>query len=414
MSVHDNLAAMRRVAWELLDDFLLLFDRHMRRDGARAWLPYGSLPAAAKLPVSPEEPPSSRLSCDVALGYLAAHIQRPDERRLQTAYGLLRHAFARQHAGGWFTWNYGQFEIDQVDLGTVLDTYYYFWTLVGDRLPQDIRRGIVDSTRRAIAYLKTVEQPAWPGIIQKRCGDPEHPASRRTADYRTIDVLNGNALAITAYCRGAAILGDASLVDEAARYQKNLVESFGRHVPGWWVYIERLGTREVLGPETILYQAMTALYLEPLYRARPDPALRDVLSAAMAKLDETADAQGRLDWSHESRAMFVNTQLLMLPSAAAALADVCDITAAGRRRLELVARTMYDRKAHWYVNEKKKEEAIEEETKHGQDAHATHGQDGHATQEPSAELFQIWAASDLALIILFARRSEDGIAATGH
>ena len=76
MSVHDNLVAMRRVAWELLDDFLLLLDRHMRRDGARAWLPYGSLPAAAKLPVSPEEPPSSRLSCDVALGYLAACMER--------------------------------------------------------------------------------------------------------------------------------------------------------------------------------------------------------------------------------------------------------------------------------------------------------------------------------------------------
>jgi hypothetical protein len=376
---------MRQTAWELLDDFLLLFDRHVRWEGDRAFVPYGSLPAAAKLPVSPQEPPSSRLSCDVALGYLAAHVQRPDERRLQTAYGLLCHAFTRQHPQGWFVWNYGQFEIDQVDLGTVLDTYYYFWTLLGDRLPADIREGIVESTRRAIAYLKTAEQPDWPGIIQKRAGDPDHPESRRTANYQTIDVLNGNALAITAYCRAAVILGEPSLADEAATYQQNLVDRFGRHVPGWWVYIERLGSREVLGPETILYQAMTALYLEPLLRARPNQALRNVLAASLATLDAVTNADGNLDWSHESRAIFVDTQLLMLPSAAASLADVCDITPAGRRRLDLVARTLYDRNAHWFVN------AV--------------GRQGKG--EPATELLQIWAASDLALIVLFAKRATE-------
>lgn len=388
MAVLENLRAMRQTSWELLDDFLRLFDRHVKWDGDRAFVPYGSLPPAPNLPVSPQEPPSSRLSCDVALAYLAAHVERPDEQRLRIALGLLRHAFARQHAGGWFTWNYGQFEIDQVDLGTVLDTYYYAWTLLGDELPADIRDGIVQSTRRAIEYLKTAEQPDYPGIIQKRAGDPEHPESRRTADYRTIDVLNGNALAITALCRAAVILGDPSLAQEAARYQGNLVERFGRHVPGWWVYIERLGTREMLGPQTILYQAMTALYLEPLWRARPHPALRDVLAASLAPLEEITDPEGRLDWSHESRALFVDTPLLMLPSAAAALADVHDITSAGRRRVELVGRSMYDRQAHWFLN-----------------AVGTRGRG-----EPAMELIQIWTASDLALIILFARRATGQMA----
>ena len=399
MSCAANLRAMRQTAWELLDDFLLLFDRHIRREGERAWVPYGSLPGYPQLSVSRDEPPSSRLTCDVALGYLVAHLEQPDEGRLQTAYALLRHALARQHPRGWFVWNYGQFEIDQVDLGTVLDTCYWFWTLLGDRLPADIRAGIVDSTRRAAAYLKTAEQPQYPGIIQKRAGDPDHPESRRTADYQTIDVINGNALASTAFCRAAVILGDDSLVDEAARYQKNIVESFGRHLPGWWVYIERLGTRKILGPESIIYQAMTALYLEPLHRARaaraasspwhPLQELRDVLAASLRTLAGVSDENGQLDWSHESREMFIDTQLLMLPSAAAALADVCDITGAGRRRLELVARSMYDRQAHWFVD----------------------GLGRRGRGEPAGELHQIWAASDLALIILSARRFEDGLPA---
>ncbi|NIA21852.1 MAG: hypothetical protein GWP05_07800 [Anaerolineaceae bacterium] len=34
--------------------------------------------------------------------------------------------------------------------------------------------------------------------------------------------------------------------------QANLAESFGRHVPGWWVYIERLGSRQVLGGQITL------------------------------------------------------------------------------------------------------------------------------------------------------------------
>jgi len=100
------------------------------------------------------------------------------------------------------------------------------------------------------------------------------------------------------------------------------------------------------------------------------------------------DAEGKLDWSHESRAIFVDTQLLMLPSAAAALADVYDLTSAGLRRLELVARTLYDRRSHWFVN--------------------SVGRQGKG--EPATELLQIWAASDLALILLFARRAENGTA----
>ena len=163
MGDHDNLRAMHHTAWELLDDFLLLFDRHVKWDGDRAVVPYGSLPAAPNLPVSPQEPPSSRLSCDVALGYLAAHLQRPDERRFRTACGLLRHAFTRQDPRGWYVWNYGQYEIDQVDLGTVLDTYYYFWTLAGRDLPADIREGIAASTRRAVDYLKTTIAVSGPG-----------------------------------------------------------------------------------------------------------------------------------------------------------------------------------------------------------------------------------------------------------
>ncbi len=320
--------------------------------------------------------------------YLAWHLESPDTERFETALALLRHAFTQQADGGHFVWNYGQWEIDQVDLGTVLDTYYYFWTRAAD-LPADIRRGIEDSTRRAIEYLKTMDQPQYPGIIQKRAGDPDHPESQRTGDYQTIDVLNGNALAVTAYCRGAVILDDPSLVDRAASFQTNLVESFGRHVPGWWVYVERLGSREMLTAETILYQAMTALYLEPLYRARPDEELRQMLATSLRTLDGITDERGDLDWSHESRRDFIDTQLLMLPSAAAALADVYDLTIAGRRRLELVAREMVDSQSGLL------RDAV--------------GQRGKG--ELADELRQIWATSDLALIILFAGRAEDGASA---
>ena len=52
MGDHDNLRAMHGAARELLDDFLLLFDRHVKWDGDRAFVPYGSLPAAPNLPVS--------------------------------------------------------------------------------------------------------------------------------------------------------------------------------------------------------------------------------------------------------------------------------------------------------------------------------------------------------------------------
>lgn len=388
MSLRDNVATMRRTAGELLDDFLHLFDRHLVRDGDRAWVPYGSLPSIERLKVSGDTPPSSRLTCDVALGYLAAHLERPDAKRLETAFALLRHAFSQQHRDGYFVWNYGQYEIDQVDLGTVLDTYCYFWTLAG-KLPEDVRSGIVEATRRAVGYLDTVEQPGSPGIIRKRAADPERPEARRSANYFTIDVLNGNALAVTAWCRAATILGDDSLNDRAATFQRNMVESFGRHVPGWWAYIERIGSREMVVPETILYQAMTALYLEPLWRARPNDELRELLAASLRTLDAVTNSEGRLDWSHEARSDFVGTQLLMLPSAAASLADVCDITDAGRRRLELVASTMYDRSAHWFVDEA--------------------GEQHHG--KPADELRQIWAASDLALIVLSARRLLDGLPA---
>ena len=388
MTTAENLLAMRATAGTLLDDFLLLFDEHMVREEDRAWMPYGSLPSIERLKVSPKAPPESRLTCDVALGYLAAHLEQPDPQRLETAYAMLRHAFTRQHGDGYFVWNYGQHEIDQVDLGTVLDTYYWFWTQVPD-LPDDIRGGIEGSTRLAVRYLKTMDQPDHPGIIQKRAADPDHPESRRTADYTRIDVLNGNALAVTAYCRAATILDDDALNDRAATFQQNLVESFGRHVPGWWVYVEWLKSRDVMTPETILYQAMTALYLEPLWRVRPNAALRDLLASALDTLDAVTDEEGNLDWSHESRQDFVDTQLLMLPSAAAALADVHDITAAGRRRLELVAETMYDSEAHGF------RDAVGE----------------RRNGEPADELRQIWAASDLALIILSARRFDHGVSA---
>jgi len=388
MSASDNLRSMRQTAGDLLDDFLLLYDHHMVRESDRAYVPYGSLPPMARLKVSPREAPSSRLTCDVALAYLAAHLERPDAERLETAFALLRHAFTMQHSDGYFVWNYGQREIDEVDLGTVLDTYWYFWSQLPD-LPQDIRVGIQNSTRWAMKHLKTADQPDYPGIIQKRAADPDHPEARRSADYQKIDVLNGNALAATAYCRAAAILGDDALNDRAATFQRNLVESFGRHVPGWWVYVEWLNSRDMMTPETILYQAMTALYLEPLWRVRPNDELRDLLAASLRPLDEVTDAEGGLDWSHESRADFIDTQLLMLPSAAAALVDVEDITGAGRRRLERVADTMYDRQAHWFLN------AVGE----------------RCQGEPADELRQIWAASDLALIVLSARRLGDGVSA---
>ena len=66
-------------------------------------------------------------------------------------------------------------------------------------------------------------------------------------------------------------------------------------MPGWWVYVEWLKSRDMMSPETILYQAMTALYLEPLWRVRPNDALRDVLAASLRTLDEVTDAQGDLD-----------------------------------------------------------------------------------------------------------------------
>ncbi len=378
-----NIQAIRQTAGELLDDFLRLFDARLERDGDRAWVPYGSLPPMERLRVSPEEPPSSRLTCDVALGYLAAHLERPDPRRLETALALLRHALTRQHREGYFVWNYGQHEIDQVDLGTVLDTYYYFQARLPD-LPEDIRKGIRDSTERAVAWLDEMEQPDYPGVIRKRAPDPDHPESRRTADYCTIDVLNGNALAVTAYCRAAGILGRDSLSDRALAFQDNLVESLGRHVPGWWAYVEWLGSREMMTPETILYQAMTALYLEPLWRARPNEKLSRTLAAALEALASVTDEHGQLDWSRESRKDFVGTQFLMWPTAAVALADVCDVTAPARARLERVARTMYDPDAHWLLDE-----------------------DGR----PADELRQIWAASDLALAVLHAGRWIDGLSA---
>jgi hypothetical protein len=379
-----NLEAMRRTASEVLDEFLLLWDRLVVREGDRAYVPYGSLPGIERLTVNADDPPSSRLTCDVALGYLAAHVERPDAARLDTAFSLLRHAFTRQHAKGWFVWNYGQSEIDQVDLGTVLDTYWWFHTLARGDMPADVAAGIRDSARRAADYLATAEQPDFPGIIQKRAEDPDHPGARRSANYFTIDALNGNALAATAWCRAADILGDASMIDRAAAFERNLVERFGAHAPGWWAYVERLGTREMLTPETILYQAMTALYLEPLLRARPTAGLRRTLAASLQTLDALVDGKGGIDWSREARQDFVGTQLLMLPSAAAALADVWDLTGAGRRRLERVARTMVDPDRHWLLDE-----------------------DG----TPADELRQIWGASDLALIALHARRHLRGLSA---
>jgi len=388
MTALDNLRAMRQTAAPILEGLLACFDLRIVHDGRRAWLPYGTLPPLPRLPVSADTPPSSRLTCDVALGYLAGYLESGRAAWLDTGLSLLRHAFAQQAPQGHFVWNYGQHEIDQVDLGTVLDTYYWYWTLVPD-LPQDVRLGIQRSTEHAIAYLKTMEQPSHPGIIQKRAGDPEHPEDRRTADYTKIDVLNGNALAATAFCRAATILEQPDLVNRAAAFEANMVASFGRHVPGWWVYIEWLETREVHTPESLFYQAMTALYLEPLYRARPTAALGRVLAESLQTLEPLVDAAGDLDWSHESRKDFQDTQVLMVPSAAAALYDVYDLTGAGRRRLERVARTMVDRQTGLLRD--------------------AAGQHRHG--EISDELRQIWGVSGLALIVLYARRAHDDTSA---
>jgi len=96
----------------------------------------------------------------------------------------------------------------------------------------------------------------------------------------------------------------------------------------------------------------------------------------MAALAGVTDADGRLDWSRETRKDFVGTQLLMLPSAAAALADVADATGAGLRRLRFVADRLADPAAGLLLNE-----------------------DGTVADE----LRQIWAVSDLALILLNSR-----------
>jgi hypothetical protein len=389
MALAENLLVMRQHASDMLEDFLLLWDGLLVREGDRAWVPYGSLPGIDRLPVSAETPPSSRLTCDVALGYLAAHLEKASPERRETAFSLLRHAFTQHHEDGYFIWNYGQREVDQVDLGTVLDTYWWFWTRLKE-LPDDIRDGIQDSTRRAIGYLKTVHQADHPGVIRKRAPVPDEEGNRATADYRKIDVLNGNALASTAYCRAATILEDPTLVDRGEMFLASLAESFGRHVPGWWVYVEELESRAVMTPESILYQAMTALYLEPLWRERPGKSFEKLLAASMTALQKITDKTGRLDWAREARKDFVETQLLMLPSAAAALADVVDVTDAARRRMEFVTQNLYDREAHWFIDESG-------DLRHG---------------EPADELRQIWAASDLALIILHARRRENALSAS--
>ena len=235
---YDNLQTMHDIAADLLADYLKLWDRLLVITGDTAHVPYGQLPAVNRLTVTADMPPSSRLTCDVAMGFLAAYVLTDDQQRLHTGCKLLRHAFSRQHPHGWFVWNYGQHEIDQVDLGTVLDTYHYFLTLAGDKLPDDIRIGIRHSTQRAIAYLATAEQPQHPGIIQKRAPDPDHPTAKTTAQYQSIDVINGNALAATAWCRAATILEDEAMFDRAARFQRNIIESFGRYQSGWWSYVE--------------------------------------------------------------------------------------------------------------------------------------------------------------------------------
>jgi hypothetical protein len=389
MGYMDSLREMKPIAQRTLAGLLTHIDPLLVREGDRAWLPYGTLAPVHRLKVTPDEPPSSRLTCDIALGYLAAALATDDSKRIETAFALLRHAFTAQGPDGEFVFNYGQHEIDQVDLGTVLDVYYYFRTYCDD-LPADVRDGITQSTRRAIAYLRTMHQGRYPGIIRKRAADPAHPEARRSADYQTIDVLNGNALAATAYCRGAVILNDATLVDRAAMFETNLIERFGAHVPGWWAYTEWLETREMITRETILYQAMTALYLEPLYRARPAHGLADVLAKAMTSLAEITDEDGRLDWSREGVQGFVDTQLLMWPSAAAALADVCDVTDAGLRRLRYVDANLVDGDTGLMMNE-----------------------DGARNcGEMADELRQIWAISDLALIWLFAERTIHAAAET--
>ncbi|MFW6154957.1 MAG: hypothetical protein ACOC95_07055 [Planctomycetota bacterium] len=370
MTTSDDLREMQPPARDLLDGLLGYVEPRLAGAGDRAWLPYGTFPSIERLTVTADTPPSSRLTCDVAMGFLVAG-------RLDVAAALLRHAFDRQGDDGRFVWNYGQWETDQVDLGTVLDTYAYALAVGGEALPTDVRDGIVRSTRRAIAFLDTMHQPDHPGVIQKRAADPDHPGARRTADYCTVDILNGNALAVTAYCRGATILGEPVLVDRAALFVGNLAARFGAHIDGWWAYAERLDDRSMLTAESILYQAMTALYLEPLYRARPAATLRTLLRDALATPADVTDAEGRLDWSHEARKDFVGTQLLMLPSAAAALADVADATAAGLRRLRVVAGRLADPDTGLMLNE-----------------------DGSVADE----LRQIWAISDLALILLFAER----------
>ncbi len=370
MTATDDLREMTPLARPLLDGLIGYVQPRLAWEGDRAWLPYGTFPAIERLTVTADTPPSSRLTCDVAMGFLVAG-------RLDVAAALLRHALDRQGDDGRFVWNYGQWETDQVDLGTVLDTYSYALALGGDALPADVRDGILRSTRRAIAFLDTMHQPDHPGIIQKRAADPDHPGARRTADYQTVDILNGNALAITAYCRGATILGEPVLIDQAAMFVGNLAARFGAHVDGWWVYNEKLDDRSRLAAESILYQAMTALYMEPLYRARPAAMPAALLADAMATLAAVTDEDGRLDWSHEARRDFVGTQLLMLPSAAAALADVADATAAGLRRLRFVAERLADPDTGLLLNE-----------------------DGAVADE----LRQIWAISDLALILVRAAR----------
>lgn len=376
-SGHTQLADIRASATSLLHRLIHSFDRRLRVAGDRASVPYGSFPSDADEPGLRHRAPSSRLTADIALGYLAESLLTQDVGRFETACALLRHVFDQQHEAGYFVWNYRACEIDEVDLGTVLDTYYWFWTRVPD-LPADIRQGIIDSTASAIMWLKTAEQPAYPGIIQKRQPLPGTQADRPHHHYQQIDVINGNALAITAYCRAAAILQEPALIDRAEAFQQNLCDALGRHAPGWWYYTERLDDRAGMRAQTILFQAMTALYLEPLWRARPNAQLKRTLQQSLATLDTVVDEQGALDWAHESREDFVQTPLLMLPSAAVALQDVHDITAAGLRRMRYVENHLVD----------------------AESGLLSHERGGRRHGQTADELRQIWSLSDLALIVL--------------
>ncbi|WP_127581649.1 hypothetical protein [Paenibacillus koleovorans] len=319
-------------------------------------------------------PFSARLASDVALGYLVYGRVTEDAPTLNKSVQILRYVLANQHSSGAFEWNLpdpiagpGTPVKDQVDLGTVLDVYYYF-----------VRSGVVDgpllqeiqqSVRRAIAYLREHAATSYSGVIKKRDYGP--------AKTPAVDVLNGDAMVVAAYTRASQLLGEPGLLMEAEPYVNNLLQRFGAHYPGWWPYSERLPDRAdtaVRPPGiSVFFQAMMLLYLEPYFRLTHNPQLRSTLREGLRSVIAATSRDGTIDYTYESRQGIEQRPNIMLPASMLALQDLMDNEPFITSRLEYVADRLV-------------------------------AADGTVSDEhggPTGELWRIWLMSDLAICLLY-------------